>query len=202
MNRTQACPDRGAVWYIAKAIRVITVPPVMAIAAFSIFLLSEGFYSGLWEYFAAVGFIALLPMLAYPLQGVLPPFKNCGREGQRSLAMILSCLGYILGVITALAFGAEKTTLTVFLAYLFSGSSLFVINKAFRFKASGHACGITGPAACLAYFIGSFALVAALLVFALAMWSSVYMKRHSVSQFVVGAAIPVVWLAVWGTILL
>jgi len=34
------------------------------------------------------------------------------------------------------------------------------------------------------------------------MWSSVYMKRHSVSQFVVGAAIPVVWLAVWGAILL
>ena len=73
------------VWVIAKIIRVITVPPVMALAAFTAFLFCDGFYKNVWEFIAAAGFIALFPILAYPLSAVLPmdPWKNYQPEGNQ-----------------------------------------------------------------------------------------------------------------------
>ena len=38
-------------------------------------------------------FLVVLPLLAYPLQKYIPHFKDSGRDGQRSLAMIFSAAG-------------------------------------------------------------------------------------------------------------
>ena len=191
---------KSAVMRIAKIIRVITVPPVMALAAFTAFLFCEGFYKSVWEYVAAAGFIALFPILAYPLSVVIPPFK--GREGQRNLAFIMCNLGYIFGVIYAIVFSAGKPVTVMLITYLLSGSTLLLINKIFRFKASGHGCGLAGPLAALVYFVGLRILPLGMILFALALWSSVIMKRHTLAQFIVGSAIPVVWLFVVGELML
>ena len=203
MNTTQTkAPEKNATWRIAKIIRVSTVPPIAALAAFSVFLATDGFYESIWEYIAAVAFITLLPVTAYPLQLIIPPFKHQGREGQRNLAFVMCTLGYILGVVYGLIFSVGAPIFTMFLTYLLSGVSLLLVNKLFHFKASGHACGLMGPAAALAYFVGPVTLALSIPLCIGALWSSVYMKRHSLSQFIVGGVIPVFWLIVCAAILL
>ena len=189
-------------WAFAKMIRVLTVPPLMALAAFSSFLFVDGFYKNIGEYFAAVGFIALLPLCAYPLQLVIPPFKSQGREGQRNLAFIMCNLGYIFSVIYAIIFNAGKPVTVMLITYLLSGMTLLLVNKLFKFKASGHSCGLFGPLAAIAYFVSPYALPAGIIIGLLALWSSVYMKRHTVGHFIVGGLIPVLWLLIMGFLML
>lgn len=181
---------------IAKIIRVATVPPVMALVAFTAFLFTDGFYKNIWEYVAAVGFIALLPVLAYPLQLIIPPFKHQGREGQRNLAFIMCNLGYIFSVLYAIIFKAGAPVTTMLVTYLLSGMTLLFVNKLFKFKASGHSCGLLGPLTALVYFVSPYCLPAGIALLGLALWSSVYMKRHTVMQFIVGGLIPVFWLVI------
>ncbi len=201
MNNTNT-KSKTPLWIFAKIVRVVTVPPLMALAAFSSFIFADGFYTNIWEYIASVVFIALFPILAYPLQLVIPPFKDQGREGQRNLAFIMCNLGYILSVIYAIIFKAGKPVTVMLITYLLSGMTLLLVNKLFRFKASGHSCGLFGPLAAIAYFVSPYALPAGIIVGALALWSSVYMKRHTLSQFIVGGLIPIVWLLVVGFLML
>lgn len=193
---------KSPLWVVAKIIRVLTVPPIMAFFAFTAFLFAKDFYDSLGEYFIAVGFLSALPFTAYPLQPVLPPFKHQGRDGQRSLAFIMSTVGYVLAVIFALAFGAGTKVTVMLVTYLVSGVTLLLINKLFKFKASGHSCGLLGPLAALVYFIGPQLLWAGIILFALSLWSSIYLKRHTLMQFIVGGIIPVFWLIAIGAILL
>ncbi|MBQ2729466.1 MAG: hypothetical protein IJF69_01685 [Clostridia bacterium] len=192
-NETQ---KKNAVYKVAKIMRVLTVPPIMALAAFSAFLLTDGFYTSIWEYTLAVGFIALLPVCAYPLQLILPPFKHQGREGQRNLAFIMCNLGYVLSVIFAFAFKAGANVTTMLVTYLLSGMTLLLVNKLTGLRASGHSCGLLGPLAALVYFVGPRTLPVGVILFGFALWSSIYMKRHTLVQFIVGGIIPVFWLAV------
>lgn len=186
--------NRSAAWRIAKIIRVLTVPPLMALFTFSIFLFTDSFYESIWEYAVSAGFIALLPFTAYPLQLVIPPFKHQGRDGQRNLAFIMCNLGYVLAVVFALVFTDGLKTLAMLVTYLLSGMTLLLINKLFKFKASGHSCGLLGPLAALVYFVSPWMLIPGTILFVLSLWSSLYMKRHTLSQFIVGGIIPVFWL--------
>lgn len=196
MAQTKAPASKNAAWRVAKIIRVLTVPPLMALAAFTSFLFTDGFYTNIWEYVAAVGFIAILPITAYPLQLIIPPFKHQGREGQRNLAFIMCNLGYIFSVIYAIVFKAGTNVTTMFITYLLSGMTLLLVNKVTGLKASGHSCGLLGPLAALVYFVSPWTLPVGIILFGLALWSSVYMKRHTLVQFFVGGAIPVFWLTI------
>ena len=193
---------KNAVYIIAKIIRVLTVPPIMALTVFTAFLFTDGFYTNIWEYAAAVGFIAVLPITAYPLQLIIPPFKHQGREGQRNLAFIMCNLGYIFSVIYAIVFKAGTNVTTMLITYLLSGVTLLLVNKITGFHASGHACGLLGPLAALVYFVSPLTLPVGIVLFVLSLWSSLYMKRHTLIQFIVGGLIPVFWLFICGFILL
>ena len=80
-------------------------------------------------------FLTILPVLAYPLQKYIPGFKDKGREGQRSLAMIFSFAGYLLGTVVAFAFSANTIVKIIYLEYLFCGITMLVFNKLFKLKA-------------------------------------------------------------------
>ena len=136
------------------------------------FLTVEGFYKNVWECIAAVCFIALFPILAYPLSVVIPPFK--GRDGQRNLAFIMCNVGYILGVLYAIIFKAGKPVTVMLITYLLSGVTLLLINKLFRFKASGHGCGLVGPLAALVYFVNIWCLPFGITLAALALLSFIF----------------------------
>jgi len=64
---------------IHKMIRILTVAPFMAIITLSILLIfRKEVYPNLWYYLFSLCFLGLLPLLAYPLQRFIPPFKNQG----------------------------------------------------------------------------------------------------------------------------
>lgn len=160
--------------------------------ASSLFILLGAFSKLEWiDALLGVFFIGILPVLSYPLQRFIPGFKGKGRDGQRSLAMVFSVAGYVIGCILAWIFNAPYTVILIYLDYLLSGILIAVFNKLFHLKASGHACGIVGPIAMLVYF-GLFipAAIGALLT-VLVFISSIKMKRHTFLQLVGGSAITV-----------
>ena len=185
---------------LAKIIRILTIPPIMAIWLLTtLFIVKPEFFGGIAFYFLAVFFVAILPILAYPLQPITPVFKHKGREGQRTLAMIFSVVGYLLGCITNLFMNAPATLWLVYLVYLLSGLGIAIFNKIFHLRASGHACGIMGPVAFL-FYCGVGTAFVGIGIYLAALWASVKMKRHTFLQFVGGAVIPVVALFVVATV--
>ena len=172
-----------------KIIRVATIPPIMASALFIIL----GAFSKLdWiDAILGVFFIGILPIFAYPMQRFIPYYKNKGRDGQRSLAMVFSVAGYIIGCTLAFIFNAPYTVILIYLDYLLSGILITVFNKLFHFKASGHACGIVGPIAMLIYFRLYIPAAVGVLLTVLVFISSIKMKRHTFAQLLGGSAITV-----------
>lgn len=176
--------------HVAQFIRVVTIPPIMALTLLIVLYLTRPTYFGTpLNLILAVLFLVLLPVLGYPLQPVVPHFKDKGREGQRSLAMWMASLGYILGLGTALFLPVSKYLLIIYLTYLISGISLVLLNKVFKVRASGHACGVAGPIFSLIYFLGPWVLFGILLLAAV-FWASLSMQRHDKSELLIGTTVP------------
>ena len=181
---------------IAKLIRILTVAPVMALATLcTLYATKPEIFGGLHMLIIAIVFLFILPISAYPLQPIIPHFKSKGREGQRNLAMLFAVVGYVAGCITNLFMNAPASLWIIYLDYLISGALVVSINKLLHLRASAHACGIVGPAFLLLYFGQPIALAVGLALYVAALWASLVMKRHTWQQFVGGAVIPVVVLA-------
>lgn len=129
------------------------------------------------------------PVLAYPLQLFLPHFREKGRSGQRTLAFILSLAGYISAVIYGYAVHAAVSLQLIYNTYLISVIILTFLNKACKLRASGHACSITAPCIFLIYFGSRILLFPALLVFTASIWASLYLKRHTKTDILLGVSV-------------
>ncbi len=182
---------------ISKIIRRFTVPPVFAAALLiTVYIVFPHYYGNIWQLLGGIFFLSVLPTLAYPLQKYFAHFKDRGREGQRSLAMIFSFVGYLLGTIIAFAFSAPVQLKIIYLEYLLCGVGMLLLNKVFKIKASGHACGIVGPVILLLYF-GLYipAIIGTALIVPVYI-SSIRTKQHTASQLIVGSIIPAVVLCI------
>ncbi len=182
---------------ISKIIRTFTVPPVFAAALLiTVYIAFPHYYGNIWHLFGGIFFLSVLPTLAYPLQKYFAHFKDRGREGQRSLAMIFSFVGYLLGTIITFAFLAPVQLKIIYLEYLLCGIGMLLLNKVFKIKASGHACGIVGPVILLLYF-GLYipAIIGTALIVPVYI-SSIRTKQHTASQLIVGSIIPAVVLCI------
>jgi MFS family permease len=175
----------------ARIIRIITVAPIMAIAALSIlFGLKPEIFGGVFQYIISVIFLTVFPLLAYPLQPIIPSLSKKGRDGQRKLAIIMAVCGYLFGIISALCFNAPKTIWLIYLTYFISGIGIALFNKALKIRASGHACGVVGPIALLIYFLGAWGLIGAVIIIPV-FWACIKMKRHTLPQLIWGSIIPI-----------
>lgn len=180
----------------AKIIRLLTVAPLMAMVALSIILLvSPEIFRNNGNYFIALLFLTVLPLLGYPLQPFIPGFCDKGRDGQRNLAIIMAVFGYVLGIFYVLLTRATQGLLVIYLTYLLSGIGIAIFNKVLKVRASGHTCGIAGPIALLFYVIGYKALWG-LIVLIMVFWASLKIKRHTMSQLIWGSIIPLAALFV------
>lgn len=155
----------------------------------TLYITKEQFFGTPLNLALAITFLVVLPFLAYPIQPLVPGFRGKGREGQRNLAMWMSSLGYICGLATALFLPVSKYLLIIYLTYLISGVSLVLLNKVFKIKASGHACGVAGPIFSLIYFLGPWVLFGIFLLAAV-FWASLSMKRHDKSELLIGTTVP------------
>lgn len=171
-------------------IRILTVAPIIALATFLILQIVSPEITGGWLNTSfGILFITIFPALAYAIQPIIPHFKNKGREGQRTLAIIMSVIGYIGGAICAFALRMPEKFQIIFVTYLLSGVIMLLLNKVAKIRSSGHACGVAGPVFYLSYVYTPFALFGLLLLVPV-FWSSCKMKRHKISELVIGTAIP------------
>ena len=83
-----------------KIIRVVTTAPIMAFVLLTVLYFLRGdIFRSIYDYIWAVVFLTILPIMAYPIQPIVPGFRDKGRTGQRNLAIIMAVLGYIAGII-------------------------------------------------------------------------------------------------------
>lgn len=192
-RRAAESTERGRVKHgAAKLLRVLTVPPVLAlflVSALWIGLGSEAFRSA-WRYFEAVFALCLMPLAAYPICAAVPSLRARGRKAERSLAIVFSLLGYIMGTLFALFANGTRVELELYLTYIISGALLGICSFVFKFRASGHACGTSGPFAMLCYRFTPLWLLGFLLLIPV-FSSSLKLKRHSLAELIAGAAISV-----------
>ena len=181
---------------ISSLIRKVTIPPVFAALLLgAVYVAYPHYFSSVWQLIGGIFFLSVLPTLAYPLQKYIPRFKERGREGQRTLAMLFSFAGYVLGALTAFATNAPLQLKIIFIEYLLCGVSMLLFNKAFRLKASGHACGVVGPVILLLYF-KLFVPAIIGVVFIIPVYiASLRTKQHTAPQLLGGSVIPAAALA-------
>lgn len=176
-------PDR-----VAKAVRIATVPPVMAGVLIAVLYWQVPAFRNVGVLWMSVAFLVAFPLLAYPLQPFIPKFKYKGREGQRTLAMLFAAGGYVVTVLFAALTGAASGPWIVYLTYLLSALLMVLFNKVIRLRASGHACGVAGPVWALIWFLGTQALYGFALL-GLVFWASLKTKRHKITELVLGTCI-------------
>lgn len=182
---------------LSKITRKITVPPVFAaLLLITVYIAFPDGIGSVWHLLGAIFFLTVLPLLAYPFQKYIPKFRDRGREGQRSLAMLFSFTGYAVGTIVAYIASAPARLKMIYLEYLLCGIAMLVINKAFHLKASGHACGIVGPVAMLCFFGLLIPAVVGTAIIVPVFLSSIKTKQHTLPQLMGGSAIPLAVLLI------
>lgn len=178
---------------LCMIIRYITVPPMIASAfLLTVQLTRPEVFGEIYRFFCCLVFIGLFPLLAYPLQRFFPHFRDKGRLGQRSLAILFSVAGYLLACLCACLTDAPVGMWFVIFSYMASGLCIAVSNAVFHFKISGHACGVVGPAAigfCFGMYI--YAAIGAVLT-VLVFYASRMTGRHTVWQLIGGSIAPII----------
>ena len=175
---------------IAKVIRVLTTAPVFALILCTIlYLLVPGSFASLSHYLWALGFLVILPLLAYPVAWAVPALRKKGRPLQRNLAVVFSVVGYVGGFLFAMLAGGTPTEKILFGTYLLSGVTIGICTVC-HFKASGHTCGCSGPIAMLAVTVSPWFLLGYGLLTPI-IWASKKLGRHTAGQLAAGVLIPV-----------
>ncbi len=174
---------------LAKLFRVICVPPVMVAALILLlYFCSNSVFSQPSQAMLAFCLLALLPAFAYPCSYFLTSIREKGRDGQRSLAMYFSVLGYILAFFYGLLAECRMELRMLFTTYLLSVLLLLLLNKVLHIRASGHACSVSGPIVFICYFLGLGGLIGGILLYPAVLWSSLYLHRHILKEFLWGTA--------------
>ena len=176
---------------LCKIIRIITVAPLAAAAAVTLLFIHGNFFVNNIHFAAALISLTVFPLTAYPVSLVKKAEER--RKFQRSLAIILAVAGYIGGTLFSFLTNASAGEKVLYLTYLLSGCAIAFSSFVLKKKSSGHACGIVGPVALLAYYIHPLYLLLLLLLLPVG-YASLKMKRHTLPQFISGALIPVLCL--------
>lgn len=184
LRRTQ----NKALYVLAKVIRVVTVPPVM-VGSLIVLLstLRNDVFAHIGESLMTLLFLAVIPVLAYPISAIVPSIKKKGREGQRNLAFALSATGYAGGLVYAHLAQVSTPLMIIFDTYFLSVIVLTVMNKVIKVRASGHACSIAGPIGLVCYFLPPLCIAVSLCLYVTIFWASVHMGRHTVKEFIWGS---------------
>lgn len=188
-EQTPSRPLRRSAQVLAKIIRVITLPPFMAAALVLLLRACCGAFEGigLW---VALFCLTVLPLLSYGVWYILPVLRAQGRKSQRKLAVICSCLGYVLNSAYCILAHRGSVETVAILTYLLSGLLIAVLSYVCKVKGSGHACGLSGPTAMAALRVHPLLLAGYFFLIPVA-WSSLKLKRHTWAELAIGAVIPV-----------
>ena len=182
---------------IAKIIRIITIPPLLALLLMLyLYFGTSGYFSSISELIIVGVCIVIVPTLGYPVCFAVPKLRALGREGERKMAFVMTGLGYALLVIPTVFCGFSEKLKIVCVTYVLSVIMLIFFNKCLKVKASGHACGVFGPLLVFVYVGGVMMLAPCTVLLALTVWSSVKLGRHTPTELFLGGACSAISLAV------
>lgn len=177
---------------IAKFISYVTVVPVVAFITILLsFIYRTRCFSTTGWFIYSIIFLTIIPILAYPVHRMVPALKRGGRKCERKLAFIFAVVSYVLGTILTFVFNAPLIVKKIFMAYLLSGVFLSFVNKVLKIKASGHACGVSGPITLLVNILGSNMLWLFLLM-PVIYWSRINLGRHNIRELILGTFVGIV----------
>lgn len=172
---------------IAKLIRIISLPAVLALALFSVMVTQQPPLLSSQDFCISLLFIVFLPLAAYPVSLLQKKKEISPREVQRSLAFVLTLVGHTL----ALAYGfIEDTSIElriVYWTYFISILLLFLFNKLLHIRASAHAASAAGTLMLIPLFLGTVWLLPCAALAAIVAWASLSLKRHSIQELLFGA---------------
>ena len=176
-------------WYytLAHVIRIVSIPPVMVgVLLILLFTRRADVFAAPVEFAVSLAGLTILPVLAYPVAALIPAIRKKGREGERSLAMYFSTVGYVGVFVYGLVAHVGVGLMHIYAGYLFSVVIILLGNKVFKVRISGHACSVSGPLVYSAYFLGVWGIIVGALCWVAILWASLFMKRHTFREFVFG----------------
>lgn len=174
----------------ATAIRIITAAPVTALVLLILLrILKSDFFINDAHFILHLSFLCALPALSYAFSRAVPALRARGRVLERNMAIAFSVAGYAGSFITATCFASTSSEKILASTYLFS-AALTAIFTLIKFKTSGHACALSGPAAMLCYSVSPWFAFAFLLLVPVFV-SSLRLKRHTLLQLACGTIIPI-----------
>ena len=107
-------------------------------------------------------------------------------RSDRNYPLLLVILSYLIGFSVLYLLNAPPITTVLMFCYFSNTLAVFFINL--YWKISIHSMGVAGPAAALVYVFGIYGLPF-ILIIPLVMWSRLYLKEHTVTQVIMGAAL-------------
>lgn len=180
----------------AKLIRIITVPPILALSMLLILRYEFGDrFASIPALWGAILCLTVIPACAYPAAAIWKGKEADTRSRQRKLAFVLNLLGYAGALLLSVITSRRQMLLAVTSAYLIAVLLLTLLNKVFHIKASGHACSCVLPFLFLMYWLGPKAAVLCVLIYLAELWASVSLKRHTVREFLLGSAVALITFA-------
>lgn len=172
----------------AKVMRIITVPPLLALLLITyLYFGAEGYFNSPIEALIVILCIVVCPIIAYPICFIVPALRRGGREKERSMAFITTTIGYFFLFPTILFAGITTSLSVICLTYFLSVIFLLIFNK-LGLRASGHACGVFGPLLVFIYAGGSYMIAPVIILSAMTIWSSLILGRHSLKELLFGAS--------------
>ena len=169
-----------------RALTFLFDVPVVAIFSFSmLYFFKQGLHN-LNLLLISVIFIGIIPLFAWTYL-----IKHPGDyEGERKLSFILDIISYPIGFVILAIESLHNTYTALSLSYLLNVIFLIVINKFFKYKASGHGAGIAGPAAALTIGFGLRGALSFLFL-APVFYCKIKLKDHTFMQLLAGASLSV-----------
>lgn len=170
----------------ARIFRILSLPPLV-VASFLALLFFTGYpvRLPLKQVLFALFFLAFFPLLAYPVSLLKAAWHP--RDVQRRIAFLFSGIGYLSGTVLGMVMHLNRLLIRLLIIYLISFLILLSLQRLGTVRPSGHACSITGPLIFCILFYGESWKIPVLLIYLAVLWSSVYLKRHTVREFLLGS---------------
>ena len=170
----------------ARILRILSLPPfVVASFLFIVFFTGYPVRLPLNQILFTLFFLAFFPVLAYPVSLLKSAWRP--REVQRKIAFLFSGIGYLAGTVLGILIRLDPLLVRLLTIYLISFLILLSLHQLGSVRPSGHACSITGPLIFCILFYGVSWEIPALLIYLAVLWSSVYLKRHTIREFLLGS---------------
>ncbi len=169
-----------------RALTFLFDVPVVAIFSFLMLYLFKQNLHNLNLFLVAIIFVGVIPLFAWTYL-----IKHPGDyEGERKLSFILDVISYPIGFVVLAIENLHNVYTALSLSYLLNVIFLIVINKFFKYKASGHGAGVAGPATALTIGFGLKGALSFLFLVPV-FHCKIKLKDHTFMQLLAGASLSI-----------